>query len=63
MSLISDQEFLCPYCACPNTIALEGGQGRRYALVTDCEICCRPIRIKVLMGNLGCELEVHAENE
>jgi len=63
MSLSSQKEFSCPYCGSPNEITLDGGQGQRYELVTDCETCCRPIIVRVRVTDGACELEVHAENE
>ena len=63
MGLLSEKEFFCPYCGSGNNIFLEGGQGRQYRLVVDCETCCRPIVIQVRVIGRECELEVRAENE
>ena len=62
MSLLPEKEFFCPYCGSENNISLDGGQGRQYSLVVDCEICCRPIVIQVKMIDHEYELEVRAEN-
>ena len=63
MSLTTDKEFLCPYCGSENTISVDAGQGRQFALLTDCEICCRPIVVQVRQEEGDCILEAHAENE
>ena len=60
---LSEKEFLCPYCGCPNTISLDAGQGKEYELITDCEVCCRPIIVNVRMIEDDCELDIHGENE
>ncbi len=62
MSLLSEQEFACPYCASHNQISLDDGARTNYELVTDCEICCRPIVIRVTMAGDDCVLDVRAEN-
>jgi len=61
MSLSYEKEFLCPYCGRANAISLDSSEGRQFELVTDCEICCRPIVIAV--RNVGDEVEVEARAE
>jgi hypothetical protein len=38
---------LCPYCGELNDIALDPGGGPRQEYVEDCQICCRPWRVRV----------------
>ena len=63
MALLSEQNFLCPYCASENSVSLDKGQGRQFKLVVDCETCCRPMVIQVRVVGREYELEVRAENE
>ena len=63
MSLTSEHEFSCPYCGSPNGIVLDTGQGKRFTLVTDCEICCRPIVVHIQAQEDEYILDARAENE
>jgi hypothetical protein len=63
MSFLSEKEFLCPYCGSCNQISLDYGQGKQYELVTDCEICCRPIIIYVRIIDNDYAVDARAENE
>ncbi len=37
----------CPYCGERTTITLDPGSGASQDYVEDCEVCCRPWRVKV----------------
>ena len=37
----------CPYCGELNDIALDPGGGRHQEYVEDCQVCCRPWRVRV----------------
>ncbi|HUL48923.1 MAG TPA: CPXCG motif-containing cysteine-rich protein [Gemmatimonadales bacterium] len=50
----------CPYCGAVNEIALDAGSGAEQDYVQDCEICCRPWRLRVLFGPEG-HAQVSAE--
>lgn len=63
MSLLSEKEFSCPYCGSDNSVSLDGTEGRQYKLVVDCEVCCRPIIIRVQVVDREFELDVRPENE
>ena len=53
MTLESDQEYNCPYCAAVISIRIDETAGRRQFFVTDCEVCCRPIEIEVDIDSEG----------
>lgn len=42
-----DHEFPCPYCGETLSLRLEPGAGRRQDFVYDCEVCCKPIHIRI----------------
>ncbi|MFA5060211.1 MAG: CPXCG motif-containing cysteine-rich protein [Candidatus Omnitrophota bacterium] len=63
MDVLNEKEFFCPYCGSCNTITLEPGQGKEYELITDCEICCRPIVVSIKMIGEEAEITARAENE
>ena len=37
----------CPYCGEANDIALDPGSGAAQEYVEDCQVCCRPWRVRV----------------
>lgn len=37
----------CPWCGEPNEIALDPGGGATQEYVEDCQVCCRPWRVRV----------------
>ena len=58
------QEFECPYCMVPNSLMLDRTGGKRQSFVTDCETCCQPITIEIVIEADGyVELSATPENE
>lgn len=47
------QVVSCPYCGEENEIALDPGSGDRQEYVEDCQVCCRPWRVRVRYANDG----------
>lgn len=47
MSLEHTQNFHCPYCNGGNSIAVTPVEGSRQRFPRDCEVCCRPLVIRV----------------
>lgn len=37
----------CPWCGEPVTLLLDPGSGTSQEYVEDCEVCCRPWRVRV----------------
>lgn len=59
---MSGREITCPYCW--QRIDIEDPEGvgcdQEVELVTDCEVCCRPIRVLAFVdesGELGFDVE------
>ncbi|HEU4700374.1 MAG TPA: CPXCG motif-containing cysteine-rich protein [Gemmatimonadales bacterium] len=50
----------CPWCGEPNEIGLDPGGGSAQEYVEDCQVCCRPWRLRIAYGGEG-EAEVLAE--
>ena len=42
-----DNNFECPYCGEPNTAIIDQMLGDRVEMTQDCEVCCKPILLKV----------------
>jgi len=58
----TEATVLCPYCGELNAIALDPAGGRRQEYVEDCQICCRPWRVRVTYFPDGAaEVSVEAE--
>lgn len=37
----------CPHCGAPNEVGLDPGSGARQSYEEDCQVCCRPWRVRV----------------
>jgi hypothetical protein len=48
-----DYFFACPYCFSEIAIRLDATAGSVQRFTQDCEVCCRPIEIKVGFGQDG----------
>jgi hypothetical protein len=55
-------EFACPTCMQMNLLPVDPSGGRRQVFTTDCEVCCRPIRITLFLDDDGTPV-VDAEAE
>lgn len=54
----------CPYCGEPNEIGLDPGSGASQEYVEDCQVCCRPWRVRVRYREDGsADVSVEAEDE
>ena len=49
----ADSEVTCPYCGETITVLLDPGSGSTQDYVEDCEICCRPWRVRVRYNRAG----------
>jgi cysteine-rich CPXCG protein len=58
----TEATVLCPYCGEINEIGLDPGGGRRQEYVEDCQICCRPWRVRVTyFPDGGADVSLEAE--
>jgi len=51
--MITEFEFPCPVCGQMNILPVDASGGRRQTFTTDCEVCCRPIRITQFLDDDG----------
>ena len=57
-------EVSCPYCGETVEIALDAGGGKRQEYVEDCQVCCRPWKVKVNYSRDGiASVTVEADDE
>ncbi|MGE0268249.1 MAG: CPXCG motif-containing cysteine-rich protein [Candidatus Omnitrophota bacterium] len=47
MPVSEEYYFSCPYCASENSLLVDFTAGRHQKFITDCEICCRPILVRL----------------
>ena len=50
-----DNEVTCPFCGEPGEVALDIDENEpgAYELVQDCDVCCHPWRVRVVVGYEG----------
>ena len=57
-------EVSCPYCGEVIEIALDPGGGAVQQYVEDCQVCCRPLTLRVRYGRDGtAQVVVEAEDD
>jgi hypothetical protein len=63
MNLLQENTISCPYCGELITILVDGSvEEQQY--IEDCQVCCKPIDIRVsISANGSCLVEARDENE
>jgi len=63
MNLLQENKISCPYCGELITILVDGSvEEQQY--IEDCQVCCRPINIRVTVSASGnCVVEARDEND
>jgi hypothetical protein len=63
MNLLQESIISCPYCGEMISILVDGSvEEQQY--IEDCEVCCRPMDIRVnVLANGSIQVGVHAEND
>ena len=51
--LEEDYSFECPYCNESLSIKIDHTGGRRQSFTYDCEVCCQPIAIQIVLDEEG----------
>jgi len=51
--LDTEAEVTCPYCGEKIVIGLDPGGGRNQEYVEDCQVCCRPCRVRLRYDETG----------
>lgn len=54
--------FLCAYCGEENAIFIEPEDGLRQTVTVDCEICCRPNLLRILIQEDRTVIEAEPES-
>ena len=53
-------DVYCPACGEPLQLAIDMSAGAQ-AYVEDCQVCCRPMLVRVAVDEVGLQVEVEAE--
>jgi len=63
MNLLQEKTISCPYCGEIITILVDGSVERQQ-YIEDCQVCCRPIDIRIAVSTSGeCQVEARDEND
>ncbi len=63
MNLLQENIISCPYCGEMITILVDGSVDEQQ-YIEDCQVCCRPIDIRVsVSANGSCQIEARDEND
>jgi hypothetical protein len=63
MNLLQENAISCPYCGEMITILVDGSVDEQQ-YIEDCQVCCRPIDIRVsVSANGSCQIEARDEND
>jgi hypothetical protein len=60
--MLSTESLICPWCLAPITIVADPSAGEQ-TYVEDCEVCCRPLSIRLRVDGDGEVLGVDAQRE
>ena len=65
MAALSETRDLgCPWCGAENRLLIDLTAGRRQSYVEDCQVCCQPWEVVVLVDDEGdAEVELRRVNE
>jgi hypothetical protein len=58
-----ESTFICAYCLQVNDILVDVTAGKVQDYVEDCQVCCRPNRLRILVDEEMTEATVSAEPE
>ena len=53
--------FQCPFCMSNNILVLDVTEGAKQSFVVDCEVCCSPVRVNILLGLDADQMDLVAE--
>lgn len=62
MDLIDSQRIVCPYCGESFEVGVDISAGDQQ-YIEDCEVCCRPIELRLHVDGVSWRLEVLRDDE
>lgn len=61
MPMELESSFICPYCLQVNTVLVDVSAGLRQEYIEDCEVCCRPAKLVIVVDPEMEDAEVTAD--
>jgi hypothetical protein len=61
--MLLPMSFVCPHCCQSNESAVDPSQGELQSYVEDCQVCCRPLVLRVRLVEGEAEVEASPESE
>jgi uncharacterized Zn finger protein len=58
--MIEEVYYACPHCGEPVSALVDTSQARQ-DYIEDCEVCCRPVRLQVVIEGDDVSLQAEAE--
>ncbi len=52
-------DVTCPFCGEPGTVEVDLSGGRRQSFVRDCDVCCRPWEVRVIIQDGEAQVTVN----
>ena len=59
----TEAEVDCPYCGAQNVLLLDPGSGATQEYSEDCQVCCRPLAVRVRYVGGAAEVSVEPEQD
>lgn len=56
-------EYICAYCGEPSLTFVDLSGGNQQSYVEDCQVCCRPNILYILIDEDTLEIEINTEYE
>lgn len=50
-------QLTCPHCGETFEISVDPSEGKRQSWISDCEVCCRPLSVRVTIGKRSIEID------
>ena len=61
--MLLELNFVCAHCGQVNESTVDPSQGESQCYVEDCQICCRPLVLRVSVNDRVAQAEVSPESE
>ena len=61
--MISTAEYICAFCGEPNTTFIDISAGSQQSYIEDCQVCCRPNKLYVVVDEETLEIDIASDFE
>lgn len=56
-----EASYVCAYCFQVNEITVDGSGGLRQKYIEDCQVCCKPNNLIIVIDDEMTNADIHAE--